>query len=320
MSHDDGLRALRERLDADRRLVFVPDALETIAVGPDLARTCRQSAGLPPEADLEVLGSPRRTYWVRVVGTPTRLPSNPDAEAYPYLFALRQPDQQPLWIWLVILVPDGVGVRVDLRWHAQQQTDRATYAFGSGSPSSKEAAAALRVLKQYKLEQSRGKREGDGAYYDSNQNKEFVKDLHKALELVIERTGSTRHAYEADRVAKAMLISRSLLYKQVLAATGFRWRDAVRNYMVHGTTWTARRGRWCCVGRHPRRPRPMRAIYVPLTRPALEALGVLADREYRHPRDHAAKLLTEALRRTGALTDEEPSTELTPDTRIAASG
>ena len=64
----------------------------------------------------------------------------------------------------------------------------------------------------------------------------------------------------------------------------------------------------------------MRAIYVPLTRPALEALGVLADREYRHPRDHAAKLLTEALRRTGALTDEEPSTELTPDTRIAASG
>jgi hypothetical protein len=60
-------------------------------------------------------------------------------------------------------------------------------------------------------------------------------------------------------------------------------------------------------------------VYVPLPERACDALVELAEREYRQPRDQAAKLLTDALRRAGVLTDEEPSTELIPKTRIAAS-
>jgi hypothetical protein len=63
----------------------------------------------------------------------------------------------------------------------------------------------------------------------------------------------------------------------------------------------------------------VRAVYVPLGDHVFDALVALADQEYRHPREQAAKLLAEALRRVGALTDEEPSTELAPETRIAAS-
>jgi hypothetical protein len=63
----------------------------------------------------------------------------------------------------------------------------------------------------------------------------------------------------------------------------------------------------------------MRAVYVPLSDRVFDALVALADQEYRHPREQAGKLLIEALQRTGALTDEEPSTEVIPETRIAAS-
>ena len=45
----------------------------------------------------------------------------------------------------------------------------------------------------------------------------------------------------------------------------------------------------------------MRAIYVPLSEPVRRALNDLAEREYRDPRDQAAKMLSEALRSTGAL-------------------
>lgn len=47
----------------------------------------------------------------------------------------------------------------------------------------------------------------------------------------------------------------------------------------------------------------MRAIYVPLSAPAKEALLELADREFRDPQDQAALLLTDALRRSGALVE-----------------
>jgi hypothetical protein len=44
-----------------------------------------------------------------------------------------------------------------------------------------------------------------------------------------------------------------------------------------------------------------RSIYVPLSTPAKEALYQLAEREWRHPKEQASKLLVEALRQAGAL-------------------
>jgi hypothetical protein len=49
----------------------------------------------------------------------------------------------------------------------------------------------------------------------------------------------------------------------------------------------------------------MRAIYVPLSLTAKEALVELAEREFREPQDQAALLLTDALRRVGALNDTD---------------
>lgn len=48
----------------------------------------------------------------------------------------------------------------------------------------------------------------------------------------------------------------------------------------------------------------MRAIYVPLSVTAKSALLELAEREFRDPQDQASLLLTDALRRIGALTDD----------------
>ena len=47
-----------------------------------------------------------------------------------------------------------------------------------------------------------------------------------------------------------------------------------------------------------------RALYVPLAGEAADALFRLAEREYRQPRDQAAKLLVEAFERAGALPAE----------------
>lgn len=48
------------------------------------------------------------------------------------------------------------------------------------------------------------------------------------------------------------------------------------------------------------------------------ALLKMAEREFRRPRDQAAKLLTEALRQAGALTgDGAPSGEETADAGVA---
>jgi hypothetical protein len=66
----------------------------------------------------------------------------------------------------------------------------------------------------------------------------------------------------------------------------------------------------------------VRALYVPIDDRARDALLVLSERQYRRPRDQAALLLVDALRRCGVLADdaEEPSGDLaTPETRIAAS-
>jgi len=57
----------------------------------------------------------------------------------------------------------------------------------------------------------------------------------------------------------------------------------------------------------------MRAIYVALPERARKALIELAEREYRDPRDQAAKLLTEALRQAGALADDAPADEEAAD-------
>jgi hypothetical protein len=48
-----------------------------------------------------------------------------------------------------------------------------------------------------------------------------------------------------------------------------------------------------------------RNLYVPLPEPARAALYELAEREWRHPKDQAAMLLTDALRRSGALVDDD---------------
>jgi hypothetical protein len=44
-----------------------------------------------------------------------------------------------------------------------------------------------------------------------------------------------------------------------------------------------------------------RRFYLTLDEPEARALIGLAEREYRHPRDRAAKLLVESLKRRGAL-------------------
>jgi hypothetical protein len=58
-----------------------------------------------------------------------------------------------------------------------------------------------------------------------------------------------------------------------------------------------------------------RGEYVPLTEPARRALRDMALREYRRPRDQARLLLEDALRRAGALPEEE--TNLTEAAREA---
>ena len=57
----------------------------------------------------------------------------------------------------------------------------------------------------------------------------------------------------------------------------------------------------------------MRAIYVPLpNEETRRALIQLAEHEWRNPREQAAKLLVEGLRRAGVLPDEpvEPTPQL----------
>ncbi len=52
-----------------------------------------------------------------------------------------------------------------------------------------------------------------------------------------------------------------------------------------------------------------RGIYIPLPDPEREALISLADREWRQPREQAAKILSDALRVAGALpADNTPTT------------
>ena len=50
-----------------------------------------------------------------------------------------------------------------------------------------------------------------------------------------------------------------------------------------------------------------RNIYIPLPDPAPEALYELAEREWRHPKEQASKLLVEGLRRAGVLADQQPA-------------
>ena len=50
-----------------------------------------------------------------------------------------------------------------------------------------------------------------------------------------------------------------------------------------------------------------RSIYVPLPTPARQALYELAEREWRHPKEQASKLLVDALRRAGLLADQQPA-------------
>ena len=50
-----------------------------------------------------------------------------------------------------------------------------------------------------------------------------------------------------------------------------------------------------------------RNIYVPLSDPAREALYELAEREWRHPKEQASKLLIEGLRRAGVLAGQQPA-------------
>lgn len=45
-------------------------------------------------------------------------------------------------------------------------------------------------------------------------------------------------------------------------------------------------------------------VSVPLSGPVAEALRDLSRREFRHPRDQAAKLVVEGLRQAGALADD----------------
>ncbi len=57
-----------------------------------------------------------------------------------------------------------------------------------------------------------------------------------------------------------------------------------------------------------------RGIFVPLPDVSRDALYELAEKEWRDPRDQAAKLIVEGLRQAGALTDER-STALTTSSR-----
>ena len=57
-----------------------------------------------------------------------------------------------------------------------------------------------------------------------------------------------------------------------------------------------------------------RGIYVPLPESEREALFDLADREWRRPVDQAIKLISDGLRRDGALTNDRGTT-LTTDSR-----
>jgi len=58
-----------------------------------------------------------------------------------------------------------------------------------------------------------------------------------------------------------------------------------------------------------------RGIYIPLPEPEREALISLADREWRQPREQAAKIVSDALRRAGALdTDHDQLTTGSPAT------
>ena len=50
------------------------------------------------------------------------------------------------------------------------------------------------------------------------------------------------------------------------------------------------------------------SVYVRLPEQAREALYELADREWRDPRDQAAKLVIEGLRRAGALSEDARQT------------
>ena len=56
----------------------------------------------------------------------------------------------------------------------------------------------------------------------------------------------------------------------------------------------------------------VRSIYVPLPTPAREALYELADREWRHPKEQASKMLVEALQRAGALSTDDQLTTGSP--------
>ena len=49
----------------------------------------------------------------------------------------------------------------------------------------------------------------------------------------------------------------------------------------------------------------LRGLYIPLPEPTRRALVDLADREWRRPHDQAALMLTDALRKRGALLPEE---------------
>ncbi len=51
-----------------------------------------------------------------------------------------------------------------------------------------------------------------------------------------------------------------------------------------------------------------RGIYVPLPDSEREALFDLADREWRRPVDQAIKLISDGLRKSGALTDDTRQT------------
>jgi len=56
-----------------------------------------------------------------------------------------------------------------------------------------------------------------------------------------------------------------------------------------------------------------RAIYLPLPGDVRDALFRLAEQEWRHPKDQATLLLTDALRRRGLLPAQHGATEGAPE-------
>jgi len=60
-------------------------------------------------------------------------------------------------------------------------------------------------------------------------------------------------------------------------------------------------------------------VYVSLPNTAADALRELARREFRHPRDQAAKLLVDGLRRAGALPTEQTESDR-PSASLATVG